>query len=294
MANSRADDAVGKLRGDGLASLCLTVGAQQATFSISGNGKSEAQDAFGMGHLQRFFSKLEALALTADAEFCPLLEALGQETLLLTLTFEQRKGIDAKLSGHFEEQQMLLMRESIGRAFEATGKRVELGLPTLQITCRLLYETHFQVFHLFELMLHLVDEILCDGCGSLEMGVCDVVDDGFVALMANTCDDGERELCDVGSQEICVEAIQVRHGTSAADDDDAIPLLHLVGYLIQGIDDAAFDLDALHGGREEMNGKAEAAFLELMAEIAVPRSPCCRNDGNALKRAWKRELLVQM
>ena len=95
---------------------------------------------------------------------------------------------------------------------------------------------------------------------------------------------------------IGVEAGEVGHGSSAADDDHHVPLVGLIGNLLKGRKDAFLYILSLHDGGEKLHGKAEMIRIvpQMMAEVAITGSGGRADNGNALRERRKGKALVVM
>ena len=122
-----------------------------------------------------------------------------------------------------------------------------------------------------------------------------VVEQGYVAFVADADDDREGKEGDVGRQGIVVERREVGRGAAAADYDHAVELL--VGFrdAREGVDDGGSGVPALEGGGKEAGGEAQAVGVgvELVDEVAVARRALRRYDGYARRNRGPRQLAVQ-
>lgn len=84
---------------------------------------------------------------------------------------------------------------------------------------------------------------------------------------------GRGEVGHVLGQGQGVEAAHVGRGTAASDDDHHVEVVHIIIYVVQGVDDGRLHLLALHYGREEPYAEREAVVVveQLVAEVAISR-----------------------
>ena len=143
------------------------------------------------------------------------------------------------------------------------------------------------------LCLHALDEKSGHGRRRFAAGAGHQIDDGFVAFVPDASDHGEGKLRNIARQLIIFEAIEICRGTSAANDDDGVPLVELLCDGIQGRNDTLRDVGTLHLGGKELQDEGIGRLLDLVAEITVACSIFRADHGNALRKTGQGNLLVE-
>ncbi len=133
---------------------------------------------------------------------------------------------------------------------------------------------------------HVVNEEGCNGSRCFQMGVGNIVEDSLVALVANACDDGKRHLGNANSKGIGIEIAEIAGGATSTDDGHNIPLVCLLGYLLQCLDDGLLYPTALHDSGEELDNKmkTKVVVLELVTEVPIASRRLTADDGYASRK----------
>ena len=111
------------------------------------------------------------------------------------------------------------------------------------------------------------------------------VRDAGVLVVADACDDGQRELGDVGAEAVGVEAGEVVARPSAADQHRGVELLLPPGDGAERGDDRLLGGGALHEGVEEREREAVGASGDFAAELALDTIAMrCAGTGSGSSR----------
>ena len=122
----------------------------------------------------------------------------------------------------------------------------------------------------------------------------DHIRNAHILIVADTRNDGQRELRYITAQTIGVEAAQIACRTASSDDDHSIELLHALRHSLQSLAQRLLSRLALHHGIEELHTKGVTSCREFVAEVAVACGSTARNNGHTLNEQGHRLLAVEI
>jgi len=112
--------------------------------------------------------------------------------------------------------------------------------------------------------------------------------------MTNTRKDRNWELRDVHGQIVGVKTIQVRLWSTTPDNDNKIKIPFMIVNILQCLNYGSLGTFTLKDRREEGSATGEIVIIvvQRVYEIAISGSCLWRNNSNALRNRWERNLFV--
>ncbi len=139
-------------------------------------------------------------------------------------------------------------------------------------------------------------ECLCCRRWGFDVGVGNVVEHCYVALVAYADYHRQGELGHVEGKGVVVEGGEVAHGSASAYYHHAVEVIDALHHRFEGGYDARYGAFALQRGFKEGCGEAQArgVAVEVLHEVAVSGSATCRHHCHAGRHCWPLQGAVEV
>ena len=203
--------------------------------------------------------------------------------------------IEASLLGHQSEVADLVAQLDVGR-FHSRYHSGNLVMVVVDTPVDGIGHSRTELIEVGILRPKSVDEKSSSGSRSLDTGVRHHVEYGIVAFVTNSHNHRQREIGDIDSKVVAVEAVEVGSATTTANDDHQVEEILMAVYTVESSDDRLFGSSTLHGSSEEVSIEADTIVVvaELVAEVAISGSILCAHDSDALGQERDVDLLVHV